>query len=161
MTARARAQQDEQGRWMRNGAPAKSGLYKAILAFTWGQSKVYLQYKARRQGKLVAEVPAIYSSQECGSFGHVHQDNRVSQSGFVCKSCGHAAHAEHDAASVIAMHGVSQLLAGKGVKKEEKTCRIKRQKVGVECSEPGVATLPALGETEVSRRGGNTRRSGR
>jgi putative transposase len=67
MTKKAKPKQDEQGRWLRNGAAAKSGLNKAILASTWGQTKTYLQYKARRQGKLVIEVPAFYSSQECGS----------------------------------------------------------------------------------------------
>lgn len=156
MTKKAKLKQDEQGRWLRNGAAAKSGLNKAILASAWGQTKVYLQYKARRQGKLVIEVPAFYSSQECGPCGHIHQDNRVSQSEFVCQSCGHTDHADHNAANVIAGRGVRQLLAGKGVKKEKKTCRITRQKVGAEGSKPGAAMCPTLGETAVSRQGGNT-----
>ena len=59
MTKKAKPKHDEQGRWLRNGAAAKSGLNKAILASTWGQTKVFLQYKARRQGKLVIEVPAF------------------------------------------------------------------------------------------------------
>ena len=155
MTKKAKPKQDEQGRWLRNGAAAKSRLNKAILASTWGQTKVFLQYKARRQGKLVIEVPAFYSSQECGSCGHIHQDNRVSQSEFVCQSCGHIDHADHNAAKVIAMRGVKQLLAGKGVKKEKKKCRITRNKVGAEGSKPGAAMCPTLGETEVSRLGGN------
>jgi putative transposase len=155
MTRRAKPKQDEQGRWLRNGAAAKSGLNKAILASTWGQTKAFLQYKARRQGKLVIEVPAFYSSQECGSCGHIHQDNRVSQSEFVCQSCGHTDHADHNAAKVIAGRGVKQLLADRGVKKEKKTCRITRQKVGAEGSEPGPAMPPRLGETKVSRLGGN------
>lgn len=162
MTKKAKPKQDEQGRWVRNGAAAKSGLNKAILASTWGQTKVFLQYKARRQGKLVIEVPAFYSSQECGACGHIHKDNRVSQSEFVCQSCGHIDHADHNAAKVIAGRGVKQLLAGKCVKKEwtlgfaKKACRITRQKVGAEGSKPGVEMHPTLGETEVSRLGGNT-----
>ena len=59
MTKKAKPKQDELGRWLRNGAAAKSGLNKAILASTWGQTKVFLQYKTRRQGKLVIEVPAF------------------------------------------------------------------------------------------------------
>lgn len=156
MTKKAKPKQDEQGCWLRNGAAAKSGLNKAILASTWGQTKVFLQYKARRQGKLVIEVPAFYSSQECGACGHIHKDNRVSQSEFVCQSCGHTDHADHNAAKVIAGRGVKQLLAGKCVKKEKKTCRITRTKVGAEGSKPGAAMHPTLGETEVSRWGGNT-----
>ncbi len=156
MTKKAKPKQDEQGRWLRNGAAAKSGLNKAILASAWGQTKVFLQYKARRQGKLVIEVPAFYSSQECDPCGHIHQDNRVSQSEFVCQSCGHTDHADHNAAKVIAARGVRQLLAGKGVKKEKKKCRITRQKVGAEGSEPGAEMRSTLGETAVSRLGGNT-----
>jgi putative transposase len=156
MTKKAQPKQDEQGRWLRNGAAAKSGRNKAILASTWGQTKLYLGYKARRRGKLVIEVPAFYSSQECGHCGHIHQDNRVSQSEFVCQSCGHIDHADYNAAKVIAGRGVRQLLAGKGVKKEKKTCRITRQKVGAEGSEPGAEMRPTLGETAVSRLGGNT-----
>lgn len=161
MTKKATPKQDEQGRWVRNGAAAKSGLNKAILASTWGQIKVFLQYKARRQGKLAIEVPAFYSSQECSSCSYIHQDNRVTQSRFVCQRCGHIDHADHNAAKVIAMRGVKQLLAGTGVKKTKKTCRITKQKVGAEGSKPGAATHPTLGETKVSRLGGNTRRSGR
>ena len=149
MTRRAKPKQDEQGRWLRNGASAKSGLNKSILASTWGQTKTYLQYKARRQGKLVIEVPPFYSSQECAACGHVHQDNRVSQSEFVCLSCGNTDHADHNAAKVIALRGVRQLLDGKCVQKEKKRCRITHFKIGAEGSE----STP--GEIAVSRKGGN------
>lgn len=156
MTKRAKPKQDASGRWMRNGAAAKSRLNKAILSSTWGQTKLFLQYKAKRKGKLVIEVPAFYSSQECDQCGHVHEDNRISQSEFVCQSCGHTDHADHNAAKVIAMRGVRQLLGGKCVRKEKKTCRITRNKVGAEGSEPGAGMHPTLGETAVSRLGGNT-----
>lgn len=156
MTKKAKPKQDAQGRWVRNGAAAKSGLNKAILASTWGQSKVFLQYKARRMGKLVIEVPAFYSSQECAACGHIHQDNRPDQATFVCQRCGHTDHADINAGKVIAMRGVKQLLSGKGVRKEKKTCRITRHKVGAGCSEPGAEMHPTLGEIEVSRLGGNT-----
>ena len=112
--------------------------------------------KLRRQGKLTIEVPPFYSSQECAACGHVHQDNRVSQAEFVCLSCGNTDHAVHNAAKVIAMRGVRQLLAGTYVQKEKKRCRITRIQVGAEGSEPAVLTRPTLGETEVSRSGGNT-----
>ena len=156
MTKKAKAKKGEQGQWMRNGAAAKSGLNKAILASCWGQAQVFLQYKARRQGKLVIEVPAFYSSQECDACGHIHKDNRVSQSGFVCQSCEHQDHADHNAAKVMAGRGVKLLLSGELVKKKAKRCGIHRKKVGVGCSEPGAAMHPTLGETEVSRLGGNT-----
>lgn len=155
MTKRAKPKQDEQGRWVKNGARAKSGLNKAILASTWGRTKVFLQYKARRQGKLVIEVPPFYSSQECAACGHIHQDNRMSQSEFVCQRCGNTDHADHNAAKVIAARGVTQLLTGKCAKKESKRCKILKSKVGAEGSEPIAVMQSPLGETEVSRLGGN------
>jgi len=156
MTKKAKPKQDEQGKHIRNGATAKSGLNKSILASTWGQTKTYLQYKARRQGKLVIEVSPFYSSQECAACGHVHQDNRVSQAEFVCLSCGNTDHADHNAAKVIALRGVKQLLAGKCIQKEKKRCRITHSKVGAEGSELVAATQSTLSETVVSRMGGNT-----
>lgn len=159
MSKKAKAKQDENGRWLRNGAAAKAGLNKAILASAWGQTKVYLQYKARRQGKLVIEVPAQYTSQECAQCGHIHKDNRVSQSEFVCQSCAHVDHADHNAAKVIAKRGVQLLLSGELVKKRGKRCGIRKEikkKVGAEGSEPLAEMQQTLGETEVSHWGGNT-----
>ena len=157
MTAKAKPKLDEQGRWIKNGAAAKSGLNKSILASMWGQTKIFLQYKARRQGKLVIEVPPFYSSQECAACGDVHQDNRVSQAEFVCLSCGNTDHADHNAAKVIAMRGVRQLLSGKCVQKGKKRGRITRNKVGAEGSRTDCEeSQSTLGKTVVSRGGGNT-----
>lgn len=156
MTKRAKPKQDEHGRWSRNGAAAKSGLNKAILASTWGKTKEFLSYKAKRAGKLVIEVPAFYSSQECAACGHTHSDNRPSQAEFVCQSCNHTDHTDHNGAAVIAKRGVRLVLSGACVQKKSKKCGILKNKVGEVISEP-VASVPStLGETEVSRLGGNT-----
>lgn len=44
MTRRAKAKQDEHGRWIKNGAAAKSGLIKAILNVALGRFEVMLKY---------------------------------------------------------------------------------------------------------------------
>lgn len=155
MTKKAQPKQDTQGHWIKNGAACKSGLNKAILASTWGSTNVFLQYKALRLGKLVIEVPPFYSSQECAACGHIHQDNRVSQSEFVCSRCGNIDHADHNAGKVIAMRGIRQLLDGKCVKKEKKRTGILKSKVGAGCSEPVGEIQPSLDETVVSREDGN------
>jgi putative transposase len=156
MTKRAKPKQDEQGRWIKNGAAAKSGLNKAILASMWGKTKEFLSYKARRSGKLVIEVPAFNSSQECAACGHTHPDNRPSQAEFVCQRCHHTNNADHNAGSIIAKRGVRLVLSGACVQKKSKKCGIFNNKVGEVISEP-VAPVPStLGETEVSRLGGNT-----
>lgn len=155
MTKKSKPKQDEHGRWIKNGAAAKSGLNKAILGSVWGSTKIFLQYKARRQGKLAIDVPPFHSSQECAACGYIHQDNRVSQSEFVCLRCGNTDHADHNASKVIAMRGVRQLLDGKCTKKEKKRTGILKSKVGAGCSEPAGEIQPTLAETVVSRVDGN------
>ena len=151
MTKRAKPKQDASGRWVRNGAAAKSGLNKAILASTWGKTREFLGYKARRSGKLCIEVPAFYSSQECAACGHTHPGNRPSQAVFVCQRCNHTDHADHNAAAVIAKRGVRLVLSGACVHKKSKKCGILKNKVGGVTSEPMASVPSTLGETEVSR----------
>ena len=148
---KAKPKQDEQGRWIRNGAAAKLGLNKSILSSTWGQAKVFLHYKAHHQGQLVIEAPPFYSSQEYAVCGHVHQDNRLSPAEFVCLSCGNTDHADINAAKVIALRGVRQLLGGRCVQKERKRCKITWCKVGAARSELVAERQSALGKTVVSR----------
>jgi putative transposase len=153
MTASAQGTLEAPGKNVRQ----KAGLNRSILASTWGQTKVFLQYKARRQGKLCLDVPAHYSSQECAACGHIHKDNRRSQAEFVCQRCGHSDDADSNASKVIAQRGVKRLLSGKPSRKKQKTCRItKSKKIGAERSESAGGIPSTLGETAVSRGGGNT-----
>lgn len=155
MTKKAKPKQDDSGRWIRNGAAAKSGLNKAILDSAWGATKIFLSYKARRQGKLAVTAAPQYSSQECAACGHVHKDNRISQSEFVCLSCGNIDHADINAAKVIKRRGITLLLNGECFKKEVKRCGIKKQ-VGKVFAEPIVVTQSTLSETKIIRESGNT-----
>jgi putative transposase len=153
MTASAKGTLEAPGKNVRQ----KAGLNRSILASTWGQTRTYLYYKARRQGKLCLDVPAHYSSQECAACGHVHKDNRLSQAEFVCQCCGNSDNADRNASQVIAQRGVKRLLSGQTHRKEKKTCRItKSKKIGAERSESVVEIPLTLGETAVSRGSGNT-----
>lgn len=155
MTKRAKSKKDASGCWIKNGASAKSGLNKSILASTWGKTKEFLSYKARRAGKLTIEVPAFYSSQECAVCGHTHKDNRRSQAVFVCQRCNHTDNADHNAAAVIAKRGVRLVLSGAYVQKKKKKCGI-LNKVGGVTSEPDSAMSPTPGEIMVSRSSAST-----
>lgn len=151
MIRRPKARCDEHGQWIKNGARAKAGLNRAILCSAWGQVYRYTEYKALRAGKLVVKVPFAYSSQECAECGHIHPDNRRTQSEFVCLSCEHTDNADHNAARVLARRGVALLLSGAPLTKPKKTTRIYRNNVGPERSE----LTP--GETEIRRGAGSTR----
>ena len=92
---------------------AKAGLNREILERAWGELRRQLAYKcAERGGRLVA-VPAAYSSQQCSACGQVAAANRPSQSAFRCIGCGHAQHADVNAAKVIRQRGI-ELAAAAG-----------------------------------------------
>jgi transposase len=58
----------------------------------------FLEYKARLAGVPLVCVDPAYTSQACNECGHTERGNRRSQSEFVCKGCGHVAHADINAA---------------------------------------------------------------
>lgn len=152
MSASVKAKQDANGKWIPNGRAAKAGLNKAILGSAWGQAKIYLTYKARRQGKLAIEVPAFYTSQECAACGHIHKDNRVSQSEFVCQACHHQDNADRNAAKVIAVRGVQLVIKDLVITKTpEKTGILKKKQVGMEDPEPAAAMPPTPEEIKISQ----------
>ena len=111
MTASPKPKKDEKGRYISNGKRAKAGLNRALLSKGLGKAITFLDYKARRLGKLVVKVPAHHTSQECALCGHIHPDNRQTQSSFVCVSCGNQDNADNNAAKVIAKRGVQYLLS--------------------------------------------------
>ena len=111
MTKAPKPKKDEQGRYIRNGRRAKAGLNRALLSKGLGKMIAFLEYKARRLGKLVVTVPAHYTSQECAKCGHIHPENRQTQSLFVCISCGNRDNADNNAAKVIVKRVVQYLLS--------------------------------------------------
>ena len=95
-----------------NQAAAKAGLTQKILNSAWGMIATFLNYKANHAGKVCIKVSPRFSSQECAisSCGHIHPDNRQTQSQFVCQKCGHTANADQNAAEVIRKRGVEEIL---------------------------------------------------
>ena len=66
--------------------------------WAFGELREFVTYKARLAGISIVFVDAAYSSQTCNECGHRERGNRRSRSEFVCKGCGHAAHADTNAA---------------------------------------------------------------
>jgi putative transposase len=153
MTKKPKAKKDENGKWLKNHARAKAGLSKSILSSAWRRMDTFLHYKAIQSGKLFIKINPYQTSQECFLCGHIHPDNRISQSEFVCQACGNIDHADHNAAKVIAHRGVRKLLAGEITFNARKQCGIHRQKpvavIGPERSE----STP--GESQISHVAGN------
>lgn len=94
MTASARGTVAAPGRNVRQ----KAGLNRVILSAGWYQFATILAYKMEERGGQVVTVPARFTSQTCAACGVVDAGSRESQARFVCVSCGHAAHADINAA---------------------------------------------------------------
>ncbi|MFK4046659.1 RNA-guided endonuclease InsQ/TnpB family protein [Roseomonas mucosa] len=76
---------------------AKSGLNRSILDQGWGMFRAMLSRKLAVNGGRLAEVPPQNTSRTCSACGVVDADSRKAQR-FRCVACGHAAHADTNAA---------------------------------------------------------------
>ncbi len=77
--------------------PQKSGLNRVILNTGWTALKTMMEYKCAT----VITVPAQYTSRTCHECGAVDKRSRRTREDFTCTACGHAAHADVNAARNI------------------------------------------------------------
>jgi IS605 OrfB family transposase len=99
-TGRGIALEDLKG--IRNRLTARGTEARAKLSgWSFGQLHAFLTYKAQLAGVPIEVVDPAYTSQTCAACGHCSKRNRKSQSVFVCKACGHGAHADKNAARNI------------------------------------------------------------
>lgn len=78
-----------------------------LHSWAFHQLRSFLSYKAQLAGVPLVAVDPRYTSQTCSVCGHREKSNRVSQSSFLCKSCGYAAHADYNAAVNISRAAVN------------------------------------------------------
>ena len=84
------------------GVTAKAGLNRGILDNAPFERRRQLAYKAPRFGSELRVVPAHGSSQTCAACGVRDPGNRPGCGRvFACTTCGHRAHADHNASAVI------------------------------------------------------------
>jgi putative transposase len=102
MSKRAKPKQDENGKFLPNHQSQKNGLNKAILDCGWGMFRDMLEYKTK-----VIRINPKYTSQTCNVCGCVDATNRISQSEFKCKECGHISNADLNAAKNILSKGIA------------------------------------------------------
>ena len=114
MTKRTKLKQDENGKFISNNQSAKSGLNKSILDSGWGMFREMLEYKTN-----VIKINPKYTSQTCNECGCVDAKNRISQSEFKCKDCGHISNADFNASKNILSKGIAL-----NRKRESKDCAL-------------------------------------
>jgi putative transposase len=102
MTKVCKPKVDGQGKFLPNGQAAKSGLNKSILDCGWGMFREMLEYKTN-----VVRVNQKFTSQTCNECGCIDAKNRITQSEFECKECGHISNADENAAKNILGKGIA------------------------------------------------------
>jgi IS605 OrfB family transposase len=91
---------------------AKRGLNRAISAQGWSMFRRRLTDKAATCDVQVVAVDPAHTSQRCAVCGHTCPDNRESQAVFRCRSCGHEANADINAAVNILAAGLAVTARG-------------------------------------------------
>ncbi|MEO3888956.1 transposase [Nonomuraea sp. B5E05] len=86
---------------------AKSGLNRSILDAGWGVFLTVLAHKAESAGRKLIAVNPAGTSRTCARCGHSAKENRITQADFACTACGHAAHADVNAAINIMRAGLA------------------------------------------------------
>jgi putative transposase len=94
----------------------KSGLNRSILKQGWGELVRQIEYKQAWSGGITIAVNPKYTSQKCSECGHIHKDNRKSQSDFTCVACGYHENADRNAAKNILAAGHAVLACGETVR---------------------------------------------
>ena len=86
-----------------------------VTLHTWAFAQLadFILYKAQRAGVPVVLVDPAYTSQQCSACGHIDNNNRASQSVFLCRNCGVVAHADRNASHNIARKGEAVWTAGR------------------------------------------------
>jgi len=74
-----------------------------VVLHSWAfyQLRMFIAYKAVLAGVPVVLVDPSNTSRECAECGYIDKRNRPNQSTFRCLACGHAGHADVNAARVI------------------------------------------------------------
>ncbi|MBN6054116.1 transposase [Nonomuraea sp. RK-328] len=85
----------------------KAGLNRSILDAGWGVFLQVLADKAESAGRELIAVDPRNTSRTCSRCGHCTKDNRLTQPEFQCVACGHAAHADVNAANNILRAGLA------------------------------------------------------
>lgn len=102
-TARQIALEDLKG--IREGTTVRRSQRSRHTGWAFAQLREFIAYKAALAGVPVAIVDPRNTSRECAECGHTDRGNRRSQAEFVCRSCGHEAPADLNAARNIASRG--------------------------------------------------------
>lgn len=84
-----------------------SNINKMMTDKSFGNFKLLLSYKLKERGKHLGLVNPAYTSQTCNACGTIDKKSRISQSEYVCTSCGNVDNSDLNASKNIIREGIS------------------------------------------------------
>ena len=90
---------------IRSRTTVRKGSRNKHASWSFRQLRAFITYKAQRAGVPVVFVDPRNTSRTCSRCGFVDKRNRRSQAEFSCLRCGHEAHADLNAAKILATRG--------------------------------------------------------
>ncbi|HEY4034301.1 MAG TPA: transposase [Ktedonobacteraceae bacterium] len=110
MVRKPKAKQDENGKYLPNGAAAKGGLNKSILDAGWANFIELVKHKAEWAGVIVYEVDPRKTSQICSACHKEGEHKDLSVRTHVCVHCGVVLDRDKNAAINILDRGLGRSL---------------------------------------------------
>jgi putative transposase len=108
LTKKPKPKQDENGKYLPNGAASKGGLNKSILDASWGMFVEVCSYKAASAGRTLIKVSPQFTSQICSTCGTVRKKD-LSERWHSCE-CGTELDRDVNAAINILARGQTTLV---------------------------------------------------
>jgi putative transposase len=108
MVKRPKAKQDENGKYLHNGASKKAGLNKSILDAGWRSFIELVKHKAEWAGVTVMQVDPKNTSQMCSACGKEGEHKDLSVRMHICVHCGVVLDRDHNAALNILDRGLGR-----------------------------------------------------
>lgn len=93
---------------IKNMVKLNSTLSRRMLDSGFYDFRLKLQYKFKERSKHFDIVNPAYTSQTCNACGAIDKKSRISQSEYVCTSCGIQTNADENAAKNIMSKGIAQ-----------------------------------------------------
>ena len=108
MVRKPKAKQDENGKYLPNGAAAKGGLNTSILDAGWASFIELVKHKAAWAGVTVMQVDPRKTSQICSACGEEGEHKDLSVRTHECRHCGVVLDRDHNAAINILDRGLGR-----------------------------------------------------
>ena len=110
MVKRPKVRQDENGKYLPNGAAAKGGLNTSILDAGWASFIELVKHKAEYAGVTVMQVDPRKTSQICSACHKEGEHKDLSVRTHICTNCGVVLDRDHNAALNILDRGLGRSL---------------------------------------------------